>query len=329
MNKTENVYDNDDFTLNDGEENFSATEDENDTSDDDDQATNELEKFSRDFSAAEADATKMYLIDIGFKPLLTKEEEVYYAKKCQKGDPEAKKVMIESNLRLVVKMAKKYKPKGSTLSFLDLIAEGNLGLIRAVEKFDPDLGWRFSTYATWWIRQNIERALLNHQRTIRVPVHVLKELNVYLRAAAELTKQLDHDPSPEEIAEFIDRPVEDIRKILSSTVQMDSLDEVYDDSNRNLMETIADDNTDDPEYIHQCTKTAEFVDKWLDQLTDNQRTVLAMRFGLRGYDIKTLEETGDQIGLTRERVRQIQVDALHRLKVIATASNIDGEQLFK
>ncbi|MBK2124895.1 sigma-70 family RNA polymerase sigma factor [Fangia hongkongensis] len=275
-----------------------------------------------DFSQGEADATRMYLVDIGFRSLLTKEEEFYYAKKVQKGELKAKNIMIESNLRLVVKIAKRYKPRGNSLSFLDLIAEGNLGLIRAVEKFDPDLGWRFSTYATWWIRQNIERALLNHQRTIRVPVHILKELNVYLRAANELTKQLDHEPSPEEIAEFIDRPVEDIRKILSSTVQMDSLDDSFDDSNRSMVETIADENSIDPENIHLHEKAAKFIDQWLDELTDNQRAVLAMRFGLRGHDIKTLEETGMQIGLTRERVRQIQVDALKRLKVIAAANDI-------
>ena len=277
------------------------------------------------FSQYEADATRMYLIDIGFRSLLTKEEEFFYARKVQQGDHEAKNIMIESNLRLVVKIAKRYKPCGNSLSFLDLIAEGNLGLIRAVEKFDPDLGWRFSTYATWWIRQNIERAILNHKSTIRVPVHILKELNVYLRAASELTKQLDHEPTPEEIAEFVDRPVEDIRKILTSTVQMGSLDDAYDDSNRSMVETIADENAADPAGVHLHQRASAFVDKWLDELSDNQRAVLSMRFGLRGYDIQTLEETGRQIGLTRERVRQIQIDALKRLKVIAAANNVNAD----
>ena len=290
---------------------------------------NNIEIGAQDFSHVDNDATRMYLVDIGFRPLLTKDEEFYYAKKVQQGDSKSKNMMIESNLRLVVKIAKRYKPRGNSLSFLDLIAEGNLGLIRAVEKFDPELGWRFSTYATWWIRQNIERALLNHQRTIRVPVHILKELNVYLRAATELTKLLDHEPSPEEIAEFIDRPVEDIRKILSSTVPMDSLDDAYDDSNRSMLETIADEQTSDPEDIHLHQKAAQFIDQWLDELSDNQRAVLSMRFGLRGYDIQTLEETGVQIGLTRERVRQIQVDALRRLKVIAAANNIDANLFSK
>ncbi len=314
------------------EDNDFVCDDENNldaTTEDDSTALITQDADSQDFSLVDNDATRMYLFDIGFRPLLTKDEEIYYAKLVQKGDAKAKNIMIESNLRLVVKIAKRYKPRGNSLSFLDLIAEGNLGLIRAVEKFDPELGWRFSTYATWWIRQNIERALLNHQRTIRVPVHILKELNVYLRAATELTKLLNHEPSPEEIAEFIDRPVEDIRKILNATVPMDSLDDAYDDSNRSMIETIADEQTGDPEEIHLHQKAAQFIDRWLDELSDNQRSVLSMRFGLRGHDILTLEETGVQIGLTRERVRQIQVDALRRLKVIAAANDIDANLFSK
>ena len=287
------------------------------------------ELYNEPFSGGESDATRLYLAEIGFRPLLTKEEECYYATQSHKGDLQAKNVMIESNLRLVVKIAKRYKPSGNSLSFLDLIAEGNLGLIRAVEKFNPELGWRFSTYAIWWIRQNIERALLNHQRTIRVPVHILKELNVYLRAARELTKQIDHEPSPEEIAEFIDRPVEDIRKILGSMVKVDSLHDSYDDASRTVIETIADKNSIDPEDLHLHHKATEFIDKWLDELTVNQRAVLSMRFGLRGHDITTLEETGVQIGLTRERVRQIQVDALKRLKIIAAANDINANLFLK
>ncbi len=285
--------------------------------------TPEKESFTKE----EADATRLYLREIGFNPLLTKEQEVAFARKSRDGDEDAKKVMIESNLRLVVKMAKRYRPRGG-LTFLDLIAEGNLGLIRAVEKFDPELGWRFSTYATWWIRQNIERSLLNHQRTIRVPVHVLKELNVYLRAATELTKQLDHEPSPEDVAEFLDRPIEDIKKLLRSTSHIESLDEVYDDSQRPIIETIADENADSPESAHQDDDTTKCIDRWLDQLNEKQKLVLAMRFGLKGYDPKTLEETGESIGLTRERVRQIQVDALKKLKQLAKEDDIDADLFF-
>lgn len=260
---------------------------------------------NEDFSDSHVDATQLYLKELGHLPLLTKEEELYHAKRVKQGCLESKKIMIQSNLRLVVQMAKRYKPRGG-LTFLDLIAEGNLGLIRAVEKFNPDLGWRFSTYATWWIRQNIDRALLNLQRTIRVPVHVLKELNIYLRAAHELTKQLDHDPSAEEIAEFLDRPVEDIRKILSSTKDVESLDKVHDGFNRTSMETLADDTLNTPEAEYNTQATDNLIDDWLNQLTDKECKVISMRFGLRGDDPHTLNETGISIGLTRECIRQIQ-----------------------
>jgi RNA polymerase nonessential primary-like sigma factor len=279
------------------------------------------------FTKEEADATRLYLHEIGFNSLLSREDEIHYARLCKQGDESAKRHMVESNLRLVVKMAKRYKPKGG-LTFLDLIAEGNLGLIRAVEKFDPELGWRFSTYATWWIRQNIERALLNHQRTIRVPVHVLKDLNVYLKAASELTKKMDHEPSPEEVAEFLDRPVEDIKKLLKVTNHIESLDEVYEDSQRPVIETIADGTMRSPEINHQHDDMTRFIDQWLDKLSEKQRLVLSMRFGLRGHLPKTLEETGESVGLTRERVRQIQVDGLRKLKALARENNITPSLCF-
>lgn len=159
------------------------------------------------------DVTQLYLSEIGFSPLLSAEEEVHFSRLSLKGDEKARNRMIESNLRLVVKISRRYLNRG--LSLLDLIEEGNLGLIRAVEKFDPERGFRFSTYATWWIRQTIERAIMNQTRTIRLPIHIVKELNVYLRAARELTQKLDHEPSAEEIAEMLDRPVEDVKKMLS------------------------------------------------------------------------------------------------------------------
>src|SRR5690554_2297113 len=163
-------------------------------------------------ASKQLDPTQLYLNEIGFSPLLTPEEEVYFARLARKGEESGRKRMIESNLRLVVKIARRYVNRGLTL--LDLIEEGNLGLIRAVEKFDPERGFRFSTYATWWIRQTIERAIMNQTRTIRLPIHVVKELNIYLRAARELTQKLDHEPTAEEIARMVDKPVADVKRML-------------------------------------------------------------------------------------------------------------------
>src|SRR5690554_2566437 len=174
-------------------------------------------EFSR-----QLDPTQMYLNEIGFSPLLTPEEEVHFARLAQKGDPAGRKRMIESNLRLVVKIARRYVNRG--LALLDLIEEGNLGLIRAVEKFDPERGFRFSTYTTWWIRQTIERAIMNQTRTIRLPIHVVKELNTYLRAARELTQKLDHEPSPEQIEQLRDRPVEDVKRMVGLNERVASVD---------------------------------------------------------------------------------------------------------
>ncbi|MFL6654454.1 MAG: sigma-70 family RNA polymerase sigma factor, partial [Sulfurifustis sp.] len=172
----------------------------------------EESETSREDSYVQADATRLYLKEIGFSPLLTAEEEVYYSRKAQRGDAAARRRMIESNLRLVVKIARRYMNRG--LALLDLIEEGNLGLIRAVEKFDPERGFRFSTYATWWIRQTIERGIMNQTRTIRLPVHVLKEINIYQRAARYLSQKLDHEPTPEEVAQLLDKPIEDVKGML-------------------------------------------------------------------------------------------------------------------
>lgn len=182
------------------------------------------------------DATQLYLNEIGFSPLLTPEEEVHFARLAQKGDPAGRKRMIESNLRLVVKIARRYVNRG--LSLLDLIEEGNLGLIRAVEKFDPERGFRFSTYATWWIRQTIERAIMNQTRTIRLPIHVVKELNVYLRAARELTQKLDHEPSAEEIANLLEKPVGEVKRMLGLNERVSSVDvSLGPDSDKTLLDT--------------------------------------------------------------------------------------------
>lgn len=273
------------------------------------------------------DATQMYLNEIGFSPLLTPEEEVYFSRLALKGDAAGRNRMIESNLRLVVKIARRYVNRGLTL--LDLIEEGNLGLIRAVEKFDPERGFRFSTYATWWIRQTIERAIMNQTRTIRLPIHVVKELNVYLRAARELTQKLDHEPTPEEIAELLDRPVADVKRMLGLNERVASLDvNLGPDSDRTLLETLPDDLAADPLDQLQNQNLNNSIDAWLGELSDKQREVVTRRFGLRGHESSTLEQVGREIGLTRERVRQIQVEALKRLRDIFEQHGLTGESLF-
>jgi RNA polymerase nonessential primary-like sigma factor len=273
------------------------------------------------------DATQLYLNEIGYSPLLTPEEEVYFARLARKGEEAGRKRMIESNLRLVVKIARRYINRGLTL--LDLIEEGNLGLIRAVEKFDPERGFRFSTYATWWIRQTIERAIMNQTRTIRLPIHVVKELNVYLRAARELTQQLDHEPSADEIAKMLDKPVAEVKRMLGLNERVASVDTpLGPDSDKSLLDTIPDAHVSDPSELLQDSDIKDSIGTWLSELSDKQREVVSRRFGLRGYETSTLEEVGREIGLTRERVRQIQVEALKRLRVIMETQGLSSESIF-
>jgi len=272
------------------------------------------------------DATSLYLKEIGYAPLLTAEEEVFYARKLQRGSESARHRMIESNLRLVVKISRRYVNRG--LELLDLIEEGNLGLMRAVEIFDPELGYRFSTYATWWIRQTIERALMNQTRTIRLPVHVVKELNVYLRASRKLAQRLDHAPTPEEIAEEVGKPVADVLKILSLSERISSIDVPVADKEKTLVETIADDNVFSPEYQLEDENLMSVLNEWLEQLPEKQREVLVRRFGLLNHQEETLEQVGREIGLTRERVRQIQVDALRRLGGVLRKHGLSSDVLF-
>ncbi|BCE03192.1 RNA polymerase sigma factor RpoS [Marinicellulosiphila megalodicopiae] len=273
------------------------------------------------------DATQLYLNEIGFSPLLTPQEEVYFARLALKGDEAGRKRMIESNLRLVVKIARRYVNRGLTL--LDLIEEGNLGLIRAVEKFDPERGFRFSTYATWWIRQTIERAIMNQTRTIRLPIHVVKELNVYLRASRELTQKLDHEPTAEEIAELLEKPVEDVKRMLGLNERVASVDTpLGPNSDKSLLDTIADDHVSDPADVLQDSDLRDNISHWIDELSEKQREVLSRRFGLRGYETSTLEEVGREIGLTRERVRQIQVEALKRLRDVMEKQGLSSSSIF-
>lgn len=273
------------------------------------------------------DATSLYLKEIGFAPLLTADEEVFYARKLQKGCEKSRHRMIESNLRLVVKISRRYVNRG--LELLDLIEEGNLGLMRAVEKFDPELGYRFSTYATWWIRQTIERGLMNQTRTIRLPVHVVKELNVYLRASRKLAQKLDHAPTPDEIAEEVNKPVADVLKILGLSERISSIDIPVADKEKTLVETIADDNGCSPENEIEEENLMDRLGEWLEQLPEKQREVLVRRFGLLHHQEETLEQVGREIGLTRERVRQIQVDALRRLRNVLRKHGLNSDVLFE
>ncbi|MCO4799361.1 MAG: RNA polymerase sigma factor RpoS [Colwelliaceae bacterium] len=274
------------------------------------------------------DATQLYLGEIGFSPLLTAEEEVYFSRLALKGDELSRKRMIESNLRLVVKIARRYNNRG--LPLLDLIEEGNLGLIRAVEKFDPERGFRFSTYATWWIRQTIERAIMNQTRTIRLPIHVVKELNIYLRTARELVQQLDHEPTAEDIAEKLDVPVADVTKMLRLNERIASVDTPFGgESDKVLLDVIPDEKASGPEGNLQSDDIKNNIVHWLNELNSKQREVLARRFGLLGYEAATLEDVGVEIGLTRERVRQIQVEALKRLRDILSSQDLSIEALFQ
>ena len=271
--------------------------------------------ISREFTAEELDATRMYLSEIGFSPLLSAQEEIYYARRTLQGDASARNRMVESNLRLVVKIARRYMNRG--LNLLDLIEEGNLGLIHAVEKFDPERGFRFSTYATWWIRQTIERALMNQTRIIRLPIHIIKEINSYLRTARQLAQTLDREPTAEDIAQAMGKSVTEVKRMLQLNERVASVDTpIGKDEDRSLLDAIPDDNNRDPSQWLQEVDLNDKLELWLGQLNDKQRIVVERRFGLGGQDKATLEQVGNEIGVTRERVRQIQIDALHRLRHI-------------
>jgi RNA polymerase nonessential primary-like sigma factor len=281
----------------------------------------------RELTTEELDATRLYLGEIGFSPLLTASEEVHYARLALKGEASARNRMVESNLRLVVKIARRYMNRGLTL--LDLIEEGNLGLIHAVEKFDPERGFRFSTYATWWIRQTIERAIMNQTRTIRLPIHIIKEINLYLRTARHLAQVLDHEPSADDIAQAMARPVSEIKRMLNLNERVTSVDvPIGKDEDRSLLEAIPDDNNLDPFQVLQDDDLNAKLELWLSQLNEKQRIVVERRFGLNGRERATLEQVGHEIGVTRERVRQIQIDALRRLRRILESEGFSGEILY-
>jgi RNA polymerase nonessential primary-like sigma factor len=309
-----------------GEELLPLQADDGDADADEDQDDLKRVLQKRQFSDREMDATRLYLGEIGFSPLLTAQQEIDLARRIQQGDQEARKRMIESNLRLVVKIARRYLKRGMAL--LDLIEEGNLGLIRAVEKFDPERGFRFSTYATWWIRQTIERGIMNQTRTIRLPIHVVKEINIYLRAARHLTQTLDHEPSAEEIANMLDKPIDDVKRMLGLNERVTSVDvPLGRDSDRSVLDAIPDENNVDPAVLLQDEDMHWALELWLGQLNDKQREVVERRFGLHGRDVDTLEEVGNALGVTRERVRQIQLEALKRLREVMEREGYSMENI--
>ncbi len=281
----------------------------------------------REASRKDMDATRLYLKEIEFSPLLTADEEKMYSRQAQAGSEASRKKMIECNLRLVVKIARRYMNRG--LALLDLIEEGNLGLIHSVEKFDPERGFRFSTYATWWIRQTIERALMNQTRTIRLPIHIVKEMNVYIKAERRLQQSLDRDPSAEDIAQLVDRPLADVKRLLGLRDRVSSVDvAIGKDGEKPLLDIIPDENNPDPSNILQTVRVNSHINDWLGKLESKQREVLVRRFGLHGHDKSTLEEVGRELGVTRERVRQIQMEALKRLRRILEGSGYSADSLF-
>ncbi len=304
-------------------------EDESILSDSDDEEASSLTEstsVTAVASSVDVDATQMYLREIEFSPLLTPDEEVLYGRLARDGDEFGRKKMITCNLRLVVKIARRYMGRGLPLP--DLIEEGNLGLIHAVEKFDPERGFRFSTYATWWIRQNIERALMNQTRTIRLPIHVNKELNAYLRKVREMTQKLGYEPSLPEVAEALDKPIEVLRKLLDFNERITSLDvTVGKDSDSPLVDFVSAETSDEPDSKLEDEDVTQSVDGWLAQLEFKQKEVIVRRFGLHGHERATLEQVGEALGLTRERVRQIQMDALKRLRRILENKGFSGENL--
>ena len=303
-------------------------DEENDVSDGDSPESLKSVEVDVEFQAESSfDATRAYLNELSKSVLLTADEEKIYGKRALAGDPEARKIMIESNLRLVVKISRRYLNRG--LPLLDLIEEGNLGLIRAVEKFDPERGFRFSTYATWWIRQTIERAIMNQTRTIRLPIHIVKEMNIYLKAQRILAQQLDHEPTPDDIAKHLDKPVKTVNKMLKLNERVTSVDVSYGkDFDKPLLETITEEESRSPAEILQDDLIHTNVTHWVYQLADKQREVICRRYGLCGFETATLEQVALELGVTRERVRQIQMDGLKRLKEILEDTGFSFESIF-
>lgn len=270
------------------------------------------------------DMTRLYLNDIGSAQLLSASEEVDYSRRAQAGDMRSREVMIVSNLRLVVKIARRYFNRG--LSMLDLVQEGNLGLMRAVEKFDPERGFRFSTYATWWIRQTIERAIMNQARAIRLPIHVLKELNNYLKVARGYVRENDVEPSAEQLAQLMQKPLNYVKRMLSYNEKIVSTEGTQAPGQEySLLDSVPDESERIPSEVLQDAEVCETINAWLQMLSTKQSAVIVRRFGFHGHEAGTLEDVGREIGLTRERVRQIQLEALEKLRELAQDCGFEND----
>jgi len=281
---------------------------------------------SQDTDSHYGDAIKIYLKEIQKSNLLTAEEEKELAIKIGKGDESARARMIESNLRLVVKIAKRYMNRG--LPFLDLIEEGNLGLIKAVERFQVSKECRFSTYATWWIRQSIERALVNQSRTIRLPVHVSDDINKYLKISRELVQNLNRDPEPEEIAEIMEVEPAYIRRLMVLVKKTYSIEHPMGENNDySLIDTIEDANSVDPESLIEELNKFGHVSDWLASLAENEQEILALRFGLNDREPQTLDNIGQKFGVTRERIRQIEAKSIEKLRKMLEEKQTEIERL--
>ncbi len=270
------------------------------------------------------DPTRIYLNEIGVSPLLTASEEVKFARRIKSGDESARHRMIESNLRLVVKIARRYVNRG--LPLLDLIEEGNLGLIHAVKKFDPERGFRFSTYATWWIRQTIERGIMNQSRTVRLPIHVIKEINACLRASRSLRQAQQSHPTAADIADYLGKDAAAVESLLALHERVTICSSSSDDE-RGPLDFLPARHDVEPAQCAQQERVYAILDVWVFKLSDKQRAVVEQRFGLHGQRRLTLEEIGREIGVTRERVRQIQLDALRNLRSMMESHGIFGDSL--